>query len=798
MKKTRIICIASAIAISASSAVPSLAAEKFGDKSKAVYSVTFDDGSDKYTLEGGASLTDGAYGKAVRLDGEKQQYVKLQNDITEKLEGDYTISVDFLPEADTSFARVFDLGSGTDNFAYFTANGGGIPKFRFKNDDLYSDGVLFKVGEWNNATITKEGTNAKLYVNGEIAATSTTFMNSLSLLGKTGKNYLGKSQYEHDAYFTGMIDNFTIYNYAIPEGEIKMALTDGEVQVKAGYRKNDEEIIFFNYSGGDNMTAYANIKNYKKADINARLVNIIYNADNSVRFTTNSDTVTIPSGESFELTNTFKIPAANVTFSFRNFVDKVDTYIYTTIGGFEKVASIGLELSQPPSAMPEDTMETTIGVHDPSIFKDPKSGTYYVYSTGMIDIYKSEDLVNWTKTVGTLPEVPQCVYDMYKHDKKEEYSNIWAPDMFYDEDDKETPYHLTCSYSDAFGKNNSSIILFKSASPDGPWENGQIIFTSKSDDPELGKVNAIDSNICVDHETGQKYMVYGSFWQGIHIKELNDDGTVKDPATVGTRIMSRYRGIGGPEGPYIVYNEDTGYYYLFTSYDSLSETYNIRVARSKNITGPYVDAQGNSVDRFDDDESESKNTYGYKLMGSYQFPNGKTNYGPGHNSVLNDNGTWYLVHHMREVKNGYATLNVRDMTWNDDGWPVVTPERYQGSELTGVPYLSGYIAGEWDFISIGDNTNSKLASQKLVLTTGTSPYVGIAQLGDIIGEWSLTDLRNDLRNKLTIKLGDDIITAYVKKSWDSDNNCQSIIFTGTDQNNIAKWGRKAISSVVYK
>lgn len=796
MKKIRFICIATAAVIAASCAVPSLAAEKFGDKSKTVYSVTFDDGSDKYTLEGGASLTDGADGKAVRLDGEKQQYVKLKNDITEKLEGDYTISVDFLPEADTSFARVFDLGSGTDNFAYFTANGGGIPKFRFKNDDLYSDGVLFKVGEWNNATITKEGTNAKLYVNGEIAATSTTFMNSLSLLSKTDKNYLGKSQYEQDAYFTGMIDNFTIYSYAIPEGEIKMALTDGEVQVKAGYRNNGDEVIFFNQYAENNLTAYANIKNYKKADINARLVNVVYNADNSVRFITNSDTFTIPSGESFELTNTVKIPATDLAdaFNSKDFAEKVNTYIYTTIGGFEKIASISPSLLFYSAPLPEDTMETTIGVHDPSIFKDPKSGTYYVYSTGMIDIYKSEDLVNWTKTVGTLPELPQCVYDMYKHDKKEEYSNIWAPDMFYDEDDKETPYHLTCSYSDAFGKNNSSIILFKSASPDGPWKNGQIIFASKSDDPELGKVNAIDSNICVDHETGQKYMVYGSFWQGIHIKELNDDGTLKDPDTVGTRIMSRYRGIGGPEGPYIVYNEETGYYYLFTSYDSLSETYNIRVARSKNITGPYVDAQGNSVDRFDDDESESKNTYGYKLMGSYQFPNGKTNYGPGHNSVLNDNGRWYLVHHIREVKNGYATLNVREMTWNDDGWPVVTPERYQGIYFNTLSCL----AGEWDFISIGDNTNSKLASQKLVLTSGYYPSSGKARLGNITGTWSLTDWGNEFRNKLTIKLGDDVIIAYVKKAWDSDNNCPTITFTGTDQNNVAKWGRKAISSVVYK
>lgn len=764
------------------SSVTAAHAKLIGDTKNIVYRVTFDNEDEKYILENGAELTVDGYTNAVKLDGEKQQYVRLDDNITEKLTGNYTISVDFMPETDTSFARVFDLGSGTDNFMYFTANGG-VPKFRFKNDDLYSDGVQFNVGKWNNATITKEGTNAKLYVNGEIAATSTTFMNDLSLLGKTDKNYLGKSQYEHDAYFTGMIDNFEIYNYAVSERDIKMNLTDGEVQVVSGYKDKDgNEII--DYRIGEDFISYADIKNYTPNSIKAVLTVVMYDKYEQLIGTENIEK-RIESGASETL-------GINIS---RSDVYSVKTYIYTDIGGLQNINSLKFTVDKnKQQPLPEDSMETTIGVHDPSIFKDPKSGMYYVYSTGMIDIFKSEDLIHWTKSVNTLPELPQCVYDTYKHDKKTEYSNIWAPDMFYDESDPDTPYHLTCSYSDAFGKNNSSIILFKSDSPEGAWENGEIIFTSKSDDSELGKVNAIDSNICVDRETGKKYMVYGSFWQGIHIKELNEDGTVKDPTTVGRRIMSRYRGIGGPEGPYIIYNENTGYYYLFASYDNLSETYNIRVARSKSITGPYVDHNGNSVDRFDDDESKANDIYGYKLTGSYQFPNGTTNYGPGHNSVLHDGSDWYLVHHMRNVKNGYATLNVREMMWNKDGWPVVMPERYNDNGMNTAVFSD--LIGEWDYISIGDNTNAMLTSEKLFLN-----YDGTAKLGEKEGGWTATFGSGLIANKTTdieIEFEDEEINARVKSVWDSDNNRPTIVFTGTNEDNVQKWAKKAVKTVVYK
>ena len=93
-----------------------------------------------------------------------------------------------------------------------------------------------------------------------------------------------------------------------------------------------------------------------------------------------------------------------------------------------------------------------------------------------------------------------------------------------------------------------------------------------------GGPNAIDPNVIKDPKTQKLYMVYGSFFGGIYIKELDAaTGRAKDQ-DFGKKL------VGGSgmaiEGPYIVYNREHDNYYLFVSYGSLSSDYNIRVARS--------------------------------------------------------------------------------------------------------------------------------------------------------------------------------------------------------------------------
>ena len=101
------------------------------------------------------------------------------------------------------------------------------------------------------------------------------------------------------------------------------------------------------------------------------------------------------------------------------------------------------------------------------------------------------------------------------------------------------------------------------------------------------------------------------------------------------------------EGAYVLYNAQTGFYYMFTSFGGLAANggYNIRVARSQAPDGPYFDAAGTNMETvrgnpavmFDDTRIAP---HGQKLMGNFQFAlaTGETGtaegyVSPGHNSA---------------------------------------------------------------------------------------------------------------------------------------------------------------------
>ena len=92
---------------------------------------------------------------------------------------------------------------------------------------------------------------------------------------------------------------------------------------------------------------------------------------------------------------------------------------------------------------------------------------------------------------------------------------------------------------------------------------------------------------------GKLWMVYGSYSGGIFIMEMDPaTGLQKSGQGYGKHLM------GGNhariEGAYILYSPDSKYYYLFVSFGGLDANggYNIRVARSLNPDGPYLDAAG--------------------------------------------------------------------------------------------------------------------------------------------------------------------------------------------------------------
>ena len=49
--------------------------------------------------------------------------------------------------------------------------------------------------------------------------------------------------------------------------------------------------------------------------------------------------------------------------------------------------------------------------------------------------------------------------------------------------------------------------------------------------------------------------------------------------------------------------------------------------------------------------------------------------GPGHAGVLEENGkTWFSCHFYDATRRGAAALAIRQLRWDDTGWPIMPPE----------------------------------------------------------------------------------------------------------------------------
>lgn len=342
-------------------------------------------------------------------------------------------------------------------------------------------------------------------------------------------------------------------------------------------------------------------------------------------------------------------------------------------------------------------------VHDPSVlFAD---GTYYIYGSHM-QAAKSQDLQDW-KLFSKLDKCtlqPNYAVEFNEALTYAETGTFWAPDVIQLADGRYYMYYCCCEGS----KPLSALGVAVSDSPEGPFENVQILL--KSGDPGYDATqypNAIDPCVFFDKTGERLYMVYGSYSGGIFLLELDPQTglILEGQDEYGIHLL------GGNhsciEAPYIVYNPDTDYYYLFLSFGGLgvNDGYNIRVCRSKNVEGPYEDALGQSMEDckckpwtfWNNDDIAP---YGVKLMGGYQFapidgensPKAAIVRSPGHNSAYYDpeTGRWFLIHHTRFAPNGDRYIvQTRQMWFNDYGWPVVAPTRFVAEGIEGGPNLSG-------------------------------------------------------------------------------------------------------------
>jgi arabinan endo-1,5-alpha-L-arabinosidase len=159
---------------------------------------------------------------------------------------------------------------------------------------------------------------------------------------------------------------------------------------------------------------------------------------------------------------------------------------------------------------------------------------------------------------------------------------------------------------------------------------------------------------------------------------------------------------GTGEGPFITYDSQSGYYYLFITYGGLAalDGYNIREYRSENPDGPYLDLAGN-------DAKDMVNT-GAKIIGNYQFSTDQQAYlSAGHSSCLvDDDGKVYQAYHQRynDGDGGYHNVQIHQMLRTANGWLTMLPIAYNGETASAVSYED--IAGEYEMVFFTNDTKS--------------------------------------------------------------------------------------------
>ncbi|ADL50773.1 glycoside hydrolase family 43 protein [Clostridium cellulovorans] len=477
-----------------------------------------------------------------------------------------------------------------------------------------------------------------------------------------------------------------------------------------------------------------------------------------------------------------------------------------------------------------------VTVHDPSIVRD--NGKYYVFGSHKANGV-STDLASWSEVKTNINFDYSKIFAVggkwAAHGSKN-YNisgNLWAPDVIYNPEMKKW-----CMYMSVNGdKFYSSIALATADNIEGPYSYvGTIVYSgfvnstlaAETDYKTATGTDVVDSNYvsggawnslygpnaidpCVVYDKeGNLWMAYGSWFGGLFMLRLDNSTGLRDYShTYETKkdASDKYFGIkisGGygtsGEGSYIVYDKTTDYYYLYESYCGLNATdnfngYHIRLFRSKDITGPYTDASGNSAICLS--KTDDKTTKGIKLFGNYAFSSLKDveffelsadGYkSGGHNSAfIDDSDQRYLVYHTRFNGGTEAhQVRVHQQFLNEDGWPVTAVYEYLGNEISKSGYSKKSVVGDYEFVKHGlDATTGytdMLETSKITLNSNGTIS------GDFTGTW---EAKSD-SYYCTMVINDVTYKGIFFKQFDESAAHNSVMtFSLIGSNNEAIWGSK--------
>ncbi|MCI0745474.1 MAG: arabinan endo-1,5-alpha-L-arabinosidase [Verrucomicrobia subdivision 3 bacterium] len=304
--------------------------------------------------------------------------------------------------------------------------------------------------------------------------------------------------------------------------------------------------------------------------------------------------------------------------------------------------------SSADSALLERHGKRDVRLHDPSTIVKCRND-YWLFATGPgVSSWRSKDLVHWERGPRVFTTPPPWTTNVVAGHR----GYFWAPDIVQ----HANRYWLYYSVS-KFGQNISAIgpasnSTLDPADPVYGWTDHGIVIESR----RTNNFNAIDPAVAKTPD-GDLWLSFGSFWSGIKLVQL-------DAASGKPRSNSPVYSIAftnAIEAPFIYYRDR--FFYLFVNWDrccrGTNSTYNIRIGRSSDITGPYLDKEGTDL------------AYG---GGTLLLGTDGAFIGPGHAGIFaEERRFWFSAHFYDGMDRGASKLAIRPLAWGTDGWPVLRP-----------------------------------------------------------------------------------------------------------------------------
>lgn len=477
-------------------------------------------------------------------------------------------------------------------------------------------------------------------------------------------------------------------------------------------------------------------------------------------------------------------------------------------------------------------------VHDPSVMK-ADDGYFYMYQTdasygnahdghGHFHGRRSKDLVNWEYLGATMEAAPSWVKT-----KLNEYRatqglpaienpsyGYWAPVARKVASGKYRMYY--CIVINNYIKTGAAVLannvnfdnswterafigMMETADPaSNVWEDKGFVVCSSSDKgmndwsrPSTGdwsgyfKWNAIDPSYVITNE-GEHWLIYGSWHSGIAalkldaatgkpLSELGAPWDITEESAYGKLIYKRGANSRwqASEAPEVIYNPETDYYYMFLAYDALEVPYNTRLARAKNITGPYYGINGTDITT--SNEVLPVVTHPYKFSNDYGWV------GIAHCGIFDDGaGNWYYTSQGRlpvnvggnQYSNALMMGHVRSIRWTEDGWPVVMPERY--GAVPQVAITEDELVGNWEHIDLSYSFGTQKESSNMTLAADHTITDGTWKGGS----WSY-DAEKQILTANGVKL-------YLQREtdWEANPRTHTIVYAGYTTSK-TYWGKKS-------